>query len=209
MIIKMCGFKNPDDIKYLSSIKVNMVGLVFYKKSPRHISFNKVEKLISLLPKKITPVAVVVNEEVNKIQILKNLGINTFQLHGEETPEHCKYLSERFSIRIIKAISVLKKDDILRAKKYKDVCDWILFDAKAKVNEMPGGNGKSFNWKLLDAVEHKYRWILSGGLSIDNVKTAISLSNAKAVDVSSGIEKISGKKDKILMTNFSKEVLSY
>ena len=119
------------------------------------------------------------------------------QLHGQETPRRVAEIKSRFKVRIIKSISVATSQDIESATKYENVADWLLFDAKApneQPNALPGGNALAFDWKLLGGKDWGVPWLLSGGLTADNLRAAVSSTRARAVDVSSGVEDVPGRK---------------
>jgi phosphoribosylanthranilate isomerase len=108
---------------------------------------------------------------------------------------------------VIKAIPVANAEDVTSADAFADVADIILFDAKAPPGaDLPGGNGRAFDWSLLHGVSEKLDFMLSGGLSHDNVQDAIAQSGAVAVDVSSGVETAPGQKDTELIRHFLRAV---
>ena len=142
--------------------------------------------------------------------IYANIGLDFVQLHGEESINRTLEIKVRTGASIIKAITLSNMSDLAKVKQYRLLADWILFDAKPSPNDkdaLPGGNALSFDWKLLTK---KYDpgfglpWLLSGGLNIDNLYDAVSISGARAVDVSSGVESSYGKKDPILVKEFLK-----
>ena len=145
-----------------------------------------------------------VNPKFEDVVILKSLGIDTFQLHGNESPKFCNTLITEINVEVIKGINVWDSKDIFLSKKYINTCNWLLFDSKSVDNELPGGNGNPFDWKILQKINFDCKWILSGGLNISNVKEAINVSGAMAIDVSSGVEIKPGVKGKELIKDFCK-----
>jgi phosphoribosylanthranilate isomerase len=138
--------------------------------------------------------------------LLKDIGAvvkpDYFQLHGSETPERVTAVKSLTGKPVLKAIKVGGPEDVAKATAYVDVADILLFDAKAPAtlkNALPGGNGIPFDWSLL---EGKRGFMLSGGLSTDNVAEAIRVTAAPMVDVSSGVESAPGKKDTDLIAKF-------
>ena len=130
--------------------------------------------------------------------VVGNIPNVLVQLHGQETPRRVAEIKSRFKVRIIKAISVSTSQDIESATKYGNIADWLLFDAKApkeQTNALPGGNALAFDWKLLGGKDWKVPWLLSGGLTADNLRAAVSLTHARVVDVSSGVEDLPGQKN--------------
>ena len=205
--IKICGINSLEQVKIAEKNNAFWYGLVFFKKSPRNIDFHKAETIIKKSPKSIYPVAVTVNPEKNMIKDLLSIGIKNIQLHGNETIEYCKVLKETFGIKVFKGIGVETEEDLTKAKEYINVVDWIIFDKKD--NSLYGGTGKRFNWKLLSKIDININYIISGGLTHSNVLRALTLTNAKGVDVSSGVEKIPGVKSNDLISKFCNSVKLY
>ena len=202
--IKICGLKTLSEINCAVDYGASWYGLIFFRGSPRNIDLKAAEKLVAKTPKQIEPVAVTVNPSKNEIQELFNIGIKNIQLHGKESVKFCEDIHNKFKIKVFKAISIKKKNDIALANKYKDCSDWILFDYKD--DYQLGGTGKAFNWNVLKNINLNFNWILSGGLDYNNVKKAISITNAKAVDVSSGVEERKGIKSTELIKKFCNSV---
>ena len=132
------------------------------------------------------------------------------QLHGSETAERVQEIKSKFSLPVMPVIKVASKDDISQAAAFADCADWILFDAAphaaATADEpvLPGGMGKSFDWRYLAEADLPLPFMLAGGLTADNVAEAISLTGAPCVDVSSGVEKNRGEKSKSAISAFVK-----
>ena len=178
--------------------------MIFFKSSPRNISFEKAKKLIANTPETLTPVAVLVDPSIEFIKKLSDIGIRDIQLHGDETVAFCKKIKKEFKANVYKAINLKKNEDLQLANKYKLVTDWVLFDYKDE--QSLGGTGKSFDWEILRDKNLKYNWILSGGLDYNNIKNAIKVTGAKAIDVSSGVEKNKGVKSTELIKKFCDSV---
>ena len=174
--------------------------MIFFKNSPRNISFKKAKTLIASTPDSLTPIAVLVNPSLEFIKELVNIGIRDIQLHGSETVAFCKKIKKEFKVKVYKAINLKKNEDLLLVNKYRIVADWVLFDYKDE--KSLGGTGKSFDWEILRDKNLKYNWILSGGLDYNNIKNAIKVTGAKAIDVSSGVEKNKGVKSTELIKKF-------
>lgn len=205
--VKICGVKDIKTAQFVESQNADFLGLVFFKRSPRNISVDQAIEIKNSLSKKLKIVAVTVNPDDDFLEELKKLSPDYIQLHGSETAEDAKNIKERYGCKIIKAISVSAKEDLKKAEEFSEVVDYILFDAKPpKGAELPGGNAISFDWEILKDFSPKYKYILSGGLTPENVKTAISASGVDFVDVSSGIESSRGVKDISLIRKFISEV---
>ena len=155
-------------------------------------------------PEFLTPIAVLVDPSLEFIKELVNIGIRDIQLHGVETVAFCKKIKKEFKANVYKAINLKKNEDLQLANKYRLVADWVLFDYKDE--KSLGGTGKSFDWEILRDKNLKYNWILSGGLDYNNVKNAIKVTGAKAIDVSSGVEKNKGVKSTELIKKFCDSV---
>ena len=203
-IIKICGITTHEHVRVLQDNGASWYGLVFHKQSPRYIELRKAEKIVTKSPSSISPVAVTVNPNESFIKDLTEIGIKNIQLHGNETPDYCLLLKNKFNIKIIKGIGLESKKDIDLAKSYSEVVDWIIFDKKDL--EIHGGTGQSFNWNILRKVDINFNYIISGGLTYRNVLDALRMTKAKGVDVSSGVEKRLGCKSKDLIEKFCNSV---
>jgi len=204
--VKICGLSTAETLKAACNAGADYVGFVFFERSPRHISYAQAEKLSRIVPENILKVALSVNaDDATLSQIVSSLGPDILQLHGQESPARVAEIKQKFGIQTLKAIPVENASDIAAAEPYEGVADMILFDAKAPEdfkNALPGGNGISFDWKLLDNAAMKGDFMLSGGITAQNVAQAITLTKAAIVDVSSGVEISPGKKDIELVTQF-------
>jgi phosphoribosylanthranilate isomerase len=140
-------------------------------------------------------------------EIISALSPDMLQLHGSDSPERVLNVKAVYGLPVIKAFSVRDADDLKKIEPYVGIADRFLFDAKApKGSELPGGNGVSFDWRLLDALDGSVDYMLSGGLNAENVGEALALTGAKAVDTSSGVESAPGVKDLKRMQEFFEAV---
>lgn len=194
---KICGLKTPEAV--LAAVKggAAYVGFVFFAASPRNISPEHVAELTPLVPAGVTRVALTVDADDDLIaSIVSTAGIDMIQLHGKESPERVQEIKQRFCLPVMKVIPVSTAADLAAAADYENVADQLLFDARPpKGATRPGGNAVSFDWKLMHQLETSLPWVLAGGLSLENVAEAISVSGATAVDVSSAVETAPGVKD--------------
>lgn len=199
--VKICGITNLTDAIAALEADADAIGFLFYPQSKRYIEPEKAKEIICNLPPFITSIGVFVNESVERIiEIAKAINLTAVQLHGTESQNVCDKLKKYFPV--IKAFSVSDEDDIKKALNYKGVVP--LFDTKSP---QYGGTGKNFNWNLLLPFKDKFKYfILSGGLTPENVKEAIRLLSPFAVDVSTGVEKSPGIKDKAKIISFIKNV---
>ena len=202
MIIKICGIQNKDTLLCCEKNKVNFFGMIFYKKSPRNISFENASILQKISEDlNINGVGVFVNKDIDELEeIIKNLKLKFIQLHGSEDEQYIKTI-KKMDVKIIKSVSISNKDDLNKIDKYKSV-DYFLFDYKPLKGDLPGGNSKSFDWNILKNLKTKKQWFLSGGINTNNIKQIIDDINPFGVDLSSGVEKELGIKDNHIINNF-------
>ena len=201
MLIKICGIQNENTLLCCEKNNVNFFGMIFYPKSPRNISIEKA----SLLQKKsqdlnINGVGVFVNKNINEIEeIIESIKLKFVQLHGSENEKYINDLKKN-EIKIIKTISISNKDDLKKIHNYSNA-DYFLFDYKPMIDELPGGNSKSFDWNILKYLETYKPWFLSGGINSNNIKQIIDIMPF-GIDLSSGVEKELGIKDNHIINNF-------
>jgi phosphoribosylanthranilate isomerase len=194
--VKICGLSTPETMDAALDAGADMVGLVFFSKSPRNVDIATAATLADRARGRAEIVALVVDgDDALLASIMACVKPDVLQLHGREDVARTAYIRQHFGARVWKAIGVETAADALRAHDYRDAVDTILFDAKApKGAAHPGGNGVTFDWRLLDAVK-QIPYILSGGLTLDNVAAAIAITGATAIDLSSGVEIAPGIKD--------------
>jgi len=187
MKIKVCGITNLDDARLATELGADMLGFIFYAKSPRAVSREIAAQICRAVA--VEKVGVFVNEtEANIRQTLQECGLNALQFHGDESPSFCR----QFSAKKIKAIHVRNETSLQQASEY-DV-DALLLDTYT--DSQRGGTGKTFDWSLaVKAKSFGRPIILSGGLTPDNVREAIRAVQPYAVDVASGVEREPGRKD--------------
>ena len=200
--IKVCGINDEVSMNMAVNCRVDYIGLVFYKYSPRNITLNFSKKLLNLRNTKSKIVALTVDADDDFLyEIKKIVKPDYFQLHGEEKPGRCLEIKKKLNIPLIKGINVKNKGDLIRStKQFEDVCDMLLLDAPSE--DLPGGNGKKFDWDILKDFSSKKKWMLAGGLNIHNIKNAIEVTKAPAIDISSGLEIRKGFKDPKLIEDF-------
>lgn len=200
--VKICGITNLEDALFCSEAGSDALGFIFYKKSPRYISFSKAEKIIKKLDPFVIKVGVFVNEKKEKVlKVAKEINLDVVQLHGEESKDFCDYLIKK-GIKVIKAF--FPKEFSLNFKNYK--VDAYLFDVEFKEKMKKGYRLKEEIIKNLAPFTDKMRIIISGGLNCGNIKNVLRKITPYAVDVASGVEISPGKKDKDLVKRFIKIV---
>lgn len=199
--VKICGLSDPETLTTALHEGADFIGLVFYPPSPRHVDIEVGQYLASFIPKQVEIVGLFVEPDDSYIQqVLNSIPLTMIQLHGTETVARVAQIQEKFKRPVMKALPVSSKDDLSIIQEYEAVADWLLFDAKGE--EIPGGNGIPFDWRILQDYHPKKPWMLAGGLTPDNVAQALSLLSPDAVDVSSGVEQEKGVKDKDKIRSF-------
>jgi phosphoribosylanthranilate isomerase len=178
--------------------------LVFFEKSPRNITILAAHELALAAPLGLAKVALVVNPSDAELDaITATVPLDMLQLHGRETPERVAEVKARYGLPVMKAVGIADGDDLPKLESYFGVADQILVDAKPpKGGELPGGNGLSFDWRLIAGRRWPCPWMLAGGLTPENVAEAVKMTGAKQVDVSSGVEDAPGQKNAELIQKF-------
>ena len=202
--VKICGIKTADIMRAALAAGADDVGLVFFPKSPRHVSVAEARSLADIARGRARVVVLTVDPSDTTLnEIVSVVRPDIVQLHGCETAERCRAVKARWPVQVMKAIGVGIAADVERALHYAGAVDLVLFDAKPpKDAALPGGNGVTFDWSMLAGAGLPMPFMLSGGLTPDNVAEAIRVTGATAVDVSSGVERTPGLKDAVLIQRF-------
>ena len=200
--IKVCGINDEISMNAALKCKVDYVGLVFYPNSPRNISINLSRELLKSRNNTTKIVALTVDPNDDFLnEVKKIINPDYIQLHGNENSRRCLDIKQKINIPLIKGMNVSNKIDLIRKnKEFEDICDILLFDAPSET--LPGGNGKKFDWNILEDFKSKKKWMLAGGLNIENIENAIDITKAPAIDISSGLEIKKGLKDPKLIEDF-------
>ncbi len=206
--VKICGLKTIEAVDAALDGGADYIGLVFFPRSPRHVDIKTALTLADRARGQAKIVALFVDPDDKVLDsIIETVQPDMIQLHGDESGPRVREIRKRFHLPVIKAIKVGTAVDAARALRYNESADLILFDAKApKGAVLPGGNGLSFDWRALADVKDRMKFMLSGGLTPENVGAAIALTGACAVDVSSGVESAPGVKDAGLIRRFLQAV---
>jgi len=204
--VKICGLSTVDAVETALTHGADYLGFVFFERSPRHITLDQAVHLLAQIKGQAKSVAVTVNADDTLLQGIKDAGFDMVQLHGSETPERVAEIKALLDLPLIKALAVSSKDEVNAQKDAFPQAEMLLFDAKPPKSgtALPGGNGLSFDWRILDDVTFSKPWALSGGLTVQNVEAAIQLTKAPMVDVSSGVESAPGVKDMTKIAAFLK-----
>ena len=202
---KICGVKDRAAIDAAIEGGAAFLGLMFYAPSPRAISIEEAADLAAYVDGRVPLVGVFVDPDAELIRkVISAVPLACVQLHGAETPAQVQSFRTTFGLPVIKAVAIGGAEDIARAHEYEEVADYLLFDAKPPKAEgyLPGGNALSFDWTLIARENWGKPWLLSGGLTTDNLAEAVHTSGAAAVDVSSGVERAKGEKNPALIRAF-------
>ncbi|MCB1423578.1 MAG: phosphoribosylanthranilate isomerase [Nitratireductor sp.] len=209
--IKICGLSTPEALETCASEGADMAGFIFFDKSPRNVTPQQAASLAALargFQHPLKTVAVTVDAEDDSLDaIVAAMKPDFLQLHGRETPQRVAELKKRHGLPAIKAFAIREASDLEKLVPYEGITDRFLLDAKApEGSDLPGGNGISFDWELLQALDTKTPWMLSGGLDAENIAEALAISGATSIDVSSGVEAAPGRKDIAKIAAFIKTV---
>lgn len=203
LIIKICGIKTRPILEAAIEAGADMVGFVHFARSPRHIDIETLQSLVSEARGRVETCVLLVNPDNSCVVEVAALGPDWIQLHGPETPHRVEAIRQEAGVSIMKALAIGQADDLEQAKAFADAADRLLFDAKPpKGADRPGGNGVSFDWSVFDGIKLDQEFMLSGGLTPDNVAEAIRRVRPMGVDVSSSIETAPGIKDAGLIRGF-------
>jgi phosphoribosylanthranilate isomerase len=202
--VKICGLTRPEDVSAVADAGAAYAGFVFFPKSPRNVTIEQARHLAVEVPVGVAKVALVVNADDALLDaITAAVPLDILQLHGSESPERVTEIRSRYGLPVMKAVGVADQEDVAALDEYAEVADQILVDAKPPKNaDLPGGNGVSFDWRLISARRWTKPWMLAGGLTPDNVAEAIALTGTQQVDVSSGVESAPGIKDAGVIREF-------
>jgi phosphoribosylanthranilate isomerase len=209
--VKICGLTSVAEVDAAVKAGARYVGFVFFEKSPRHLSHLQAVEISATVPAGICKVALTVNATDSELDtLLAAVPIDMLQLHGHETPERVTEVKERYGLPVMKAVGVATAEDLVELDAYLKVADQILIDAKPpKGADLPGGNGLAFDWRLIAGRRWPVPWMLAGGLTSETVGAAITMTGARQLDVSSGVESEPGVKDAVKITAFCAAALAH
>ncbi|MCA0049603.1 phosphoribosylanthranilate isomerase [Mesorhizobium sp. B283B1A] len=206
--IKICGLKTDQAMAAALAGGASHVGFIFFAKSPRYLEPAEAGRLREAARGKALAVAVTVDAGDGFLdEIVAKMQPDMLQLHGSETPERVAEVKARHGLPVIKALPLSEAADLDRIRPFIGVADRFLFDAKPpKGSELPGGNGVTFDWRILAGLDAGVDYMLSGGLNAANIGDALRLANPPAIDISSGVESAPGVKDPALIEQFFRAV---
>jgi phosphoribosylanthranilate isomerase len=206
--IKICGLKTDEALAAALAGGASYVGFIFFPKSPRHVEPQEAARLREAALGKARAVAVTVDADDAQLDaIVEAMTPDMLQLHGSESPERVAATKARYGLPVMKAFSVREAADLEAALAYRGVADRLLFDARPpKGSQLPGGNGVSFDWRILADLEPGTDYLLSGGVNAVNVGQALRLAGPPGFDISSGVESAPGVKEPALIEAFFRAV---
>jgi phosphoribosylanthranilate isomerase len=204
LLVKICGLSTRETLDAALGAGADMVGFVFFPPSPRHVSFDAARELAAAVRGRARKVALTVDaDDATFSAIVTALKPDILQLHGRESVARILQLKQKFGLEVMKALPVETAADLLSLPEFATVSDRILFDARPpKAATRPGGLGTTFDWHLLEDLDLKLPFMVSGGLTADNVAEALRVTGAGGVDVSSSVERAPGVKDPQLIERF-------
>lgn len=203
--IKICGLRDRETLDAALAAGADLVGFVRYPRSPRHVELDVAAPLARRARGRALRAVLVVDAQDAELDaIVAALDPDLLQLHGDESPDRVAAIRTRTGRPVMKAIGLAGPADLAAVADYEGVADRLLLDAKPPkaAEALPGGNGFAFDWSLLQGLDPRIRFMLSGGLSPENVAAAITATGASGVDVSSGVESRPGEKDPARITAF-------
>ena len=208
LIVKICGLSTPETLDVALDAGADMVGFVFFPPSPRHLDFDTARDLGKHVRHRAVKVALTVNaDDATLANIVEVLQPDILQLHGREAVARLRDIKRKFGLQVMKAVAVETAADLASLPVYAAVADRILFDAVApKEATRPGGLGAVFDWHVLENLDLKLPFVVSGGLNAGNVAEALRVTRAGGVDVSSGVERTPGIKDPEMIRSFIRAV---
>ena len=196
MIVKVCGMREPENIRQVERCGADWMGLIDYDRSPRYV-----EGVPEYLPASMKRVGVFVQAPLARIEArIAEWQLDLVQLHGAESPELCRQLRQR-GVKVIKAFSLKRPDQLLSTEDYAGCCDYFLFDTPCTGY---GGSGRSFDWRLLSHYRGETPFLLSGGLNPSSLEALSAFAHPRwvGIDLNSGFEQSPGLKDAAALTAF-------
>jgi len=204
LIVKICGLSTRETLDVALDAGADMVGFVFFPPSPRHLGLEIARDLGRRAKGRASKVALTVDaDDAMLANIVETLQPDILQLHGRETVARLRDVKRTFGLPVMKAMADETSADLVSLPGYATVADSILFDARApKQATRPGGLGAVFDWHVLENLDLKLPFMVSGGLNAGNVAEAVRVTRAGGVDVSSGVERTPGIKDPEMIRAF-------
>ncbi|WP_071517300.1 phosphoribosylanthranilate isomerase [Geitlerinema sp. PCC 9228] len=200
MRVKICGIRDAEQGKAIAELGATAIGFICVPRSKRYLTPAQILALTEQLPHHIDRIAVFANATISEIcQVFPHRGLSGMQLHGDESPEFCQQLRQALTqrgcdqVELIKALRIRTADDLQRAAAYEPYVDTFLLDAYHP--QQLGGTGIPLDWQALQKFTPQRPWFLAGGLTPENIQTALGQLQPDGIDVSSGVEIAPADKD--------------
>jgi phosphoribosylanthranilate isomerase len=201
--IKFCGVTDPADARLVAELGAWAMGMIFWPGSPRACAIEDAEAIGGQLHRRLELVGVFVNAPLDEVATTADLcHLSMLQLHGDEGPAYCREAARRTGAKVMKAARVRDAAQVHDLQRFST--DFHLLDAYSP--RSPGGTGERFEWELVRHHPRRPPVVLAGGLTADNVGTAIELARPFAVDVATGTEAEPGRKDPAKLRAFVRAV---
>ncbi|MBH8564068.1 phosphoribosylanthranilate isomerase [Nostoc sp. CENA67] len=195
MRVKICGITQSDQAVAIASLGATALGFICVPTSPRYVTTAQIQAAVAQLPKNVDRIGVFANADISEISdTVINSGLTGVQLHGDESPEFCDQLRQVLpQVEIIKALRIRSVEHLDQTTNYAQYVDTLLLDAYHP--QQLGGTGQTLDWQMLQQFSPGCPWFLAGGLTPDNIVTALSQVKPDGIDLSSGVELKPGDKD--------------
>lgn len=202
-LVKICGVKTPDILDHVIAQGADMVGFVHFPASPRHLPLPEIAALADRARGRIATVILLVDPDDSLADAAAATGVDWLQMHGHESPDRVAAVRARSGKLVLKALPIGNAQDVAAVPAHAGVADRLILDARPPRDATrPGGLGTMFDWGLLNALDPRIPFMLSGGLDTDSVAGAVAALKPFGLDVSSGVEREKGVKDKALIARF-------
>jgi len=195
--VKICGLRTLADVQAVVDAGAAYFGLNFFPKSPRYVTLDQARLLALASPPGLAKVALTVDaDDATLDAIVEAMPLDMLQLHGHETPDRVAQVRLRYGLPVMKVVGVADEGDLANLFDHSTIADQLMIDAKPpKGAVLPGGNGVTFDWRLIAGRRWLRPWMLAGGLTAQNVAEAVRLTGARQIDLASGVESAPGVKD--------------
>lgn len=205
---KICGLTDAPTLNAAVRFGAAFVGFVFFPPSPRAVRPEQAAPLVRSVPETVRSVGLFVDPDDGLLeQVLREVPLDVLQLHGDEPVERLAEIKAKTGLPVMKALKIAEAEDLAPARRYEQVADYLMFDAKPpKEATRPGGNANAFDWTLLRGQSWTKPWFLAGGLTPDNVAGAVKMTGTRLVDTSSGVEDAPGRKNAEKIRRFLAEL---
>lgn len=195
-LVKICGVNSTEAYDAALAAGADLVGFVFYPPSPRAVAPAQAAAIAGAPAGPLRVGLFVDPDDALLAQVFAALRLDLVQLHGAEPPARVAAVRERFGAPVIKVFGIAGPADLDTVRAEAGAADWVMLDAKPSPGaSLPGGNAEPFDWSLLAGLRLEKPWLLAGGLTPENVASAIAIAGPTGVDVSSGVERARGVKD--------------